>query len=267
MTTTGPPAPLARWSSWLQATPAELVGLAVLLLGGLVAAALLWWGAVQRPGELPTDVVGVGTGPHGDAGGEGASGSTDGSGSSAPAGTGLEGSGALHELGDDHGAGPASSPSEHTTEVVVHVSGAVGQPGLVTLPAGARVGDAIEAAGGATDGADGTRINLARSLQDGEHVHVPREGEELPPGWEDGSGPAGGGASSSAGTGADGRLDLNRATADELETLPGIGPSKAEAIVRHREEHGPFREPGELRAVPGIGEKTFQRLAELVAVS
>jgi competence protein ComEA len=150
-------------------------------------------------------------------------------------------------------------------EVVVHVSGAVRRPGLLTLPAGARVGDAIEAAGGPTEDADVDRLNLARPLQDGEHVHLPRHGEELPRSADP---PAGGGTGADAsGTDAAGRIDLNRASAAELETLPGIGPAKASAIVSHRDEHGPFRTPGDLRAVPGIGEKTFQRLADLVTVS
>jgi competence protein ComEA len=256
MTTSERPQPLARWASWLQATPAELVGLAMLSLGGLAAAGMLWWGAAQRPSELPPGEpsgaaahVGDPVGPDGSHAGD------EGGGPDA----------------DPTGGVRAGSPAPADDgPVVVHVSGAVARPGLVTLPAGARVGEAIEAAGGALADADTARVNLARPLQDGEHVHLPRDGEELPLGWGDAAGtPAGGGdgAGGAGGLTADGRVDLNRATAAELETLPGIGPARAAEIVRHRDEHGPFREPGDLRAVPGIGEKTFQRLAELVTVS
>jgi competence protein ComEA len=264
MTSPEPSSRPDRWTSWLAATPAELVGLAVLLLGALVATGLLWWGAVQRPGELPTGVGGgadAGSGVPGapdEVGAELAPGSAVGT----DAGVGVGDGGHAHGGdADGHAGGLASGP---TTEVVVHVSGAVARPGLVTLRAGARVGDAIEAAGGPTDGADPSRLNLARLLEDGEHVHLPREGEQLPAGW----GGSGGhdGAEPSAG-GGHGPVDLNRASAAELETLPGIGPAKAAAIIDHREQHGPFRVAGDLREVPGIGERTFQRLAELVTVS
>ena len=125
------------------------------------------------------------------------------------------------------------------------------------MASGSRVADAIVAAGGTTDEADTDRLNLARVLTDGEQVHVPVEGEALPQAQD----PAGGG-----GVDADGVIDLNLATQEQLESLPGIGPAKATAIVEHRESVGPFQTPGDLRAVPGIGEMTFQRLADLVTV-
>jgi competence protein ComEA len=139
----------------------------------------------------------------------------------------------------------------------VHVTGAVALPGLLTLAPGARVGDAVAAAGGALPDAWLDRVNLARPVADGEQVHVPRVGEDAPP-------PAASGPTSQ-GILPDGRVDLNRATAEELATLPGIGPARAAAIIAAREEQ-PFDEPGDLRRVPGIGEATFQRLAPLVAV-
>jgi competence protein ComEA len=263
MTSTDPPSRPDRWASWLAATPAELVGLAVLLLGALVATGALWWGALQRPNDLPTDRSHVaGTGVGGDVPGSAGEVGVE----HAPtAPTDADGwHGEDHAEGGTHPGGPPSAGPRTPTEVVVHVSGAVARPGLVTLRAGARVGDAIEAAGGAVDGADPARLNLARPLEDGEHVHLPREGEELPASWDGRS--AGGGPSAGSG-GGDERIDLNRATAAELEALPGIGPAKAAAIVDHREQHGPFRVPGDLREVPGIGERTFQQLAELVTVS
>jgi competence protein ComEA len=162
---------------------------------------------------------------------------------------------------DQHGGEHGPAEGSHAPDLVVHVSGAVADPGLVTVPDGARVGEALSAAGGPTADAEVDRLNLAQPLSDGERVHVPREGEADPPGASTGGGENGAGAD------PQGRVDLNRATAQELETLPGIGPARAQAIVEHREAHGPFGEPGDLRAVSGIGEATFQRLADLVGVS
>jgi competence protein ComEA len=223
----------------MQATPAELVGLAVLLAGAVAVTAVVFWDAGQRPTTPPAASVG-------DA--------------------------AMH---DDHGSDPGDPidpmsevPDEQdapvATTVTVHVSGAVGSAGVVTLAPGARVADAIEAAGGATLDAELDRLNLARLLLDGEQVHVPRPGEDPVP---DG-GPPGGEVAAPEAEGFDheGRIDLNRATHEQLETLPGIGPAKAAAIVTHRETEGPFAVPGDIRAVPGIGEQTFQRLADLITV-
>lgn len=137
-------------------------------------------------------------------------------------------------------------------DVTVHVAGAVRQPGVVILALGARVADAIAAAGGPRPDANLDGLNLAAHVEDGERVLVPA---------------AGGGADAVVlGADPDPRVDLNAATARELEALPGIGPVLAQRIVSWREQHGPFREPGDLRAVPGIGERTFQSLAELVKV-
>lgn len=144
-------------------------------------------------------------------------------------------------------------------EVVVHVTGAVVTPGVVSLVDGARVVDAIEAAGGVRADADLSRLNLARLVVDGEQILVPVVGTSA-----DGGGGAAGQVDDVRD--AEGRLNLNRATAADLEELPGVGPVLAERIVRHREEHGPFAAPGDLRAVAGIGEKTFQNLAPYVWV-
>lgn len=138
---------------------------------------------------------------------------------------------------------------------VVHVSGAVREPGVVTLPEGSRVADAVAASGGAMPDARLDRLNLARRVDDGERIHVTRVGEDAPPPEE----PA------SRGVLPDGRIDLNAASQTELETLPGVGPARAQAIIAERDARA-FRVPGDLRRVPGIGEATFQRLAPLVAV-
>jgi competence protein ComEA len=140
------------------------------------------------------------------------------------------------------GSSPGTSPSPDVVTVVVHVSGAVGVPGVHELPAGSRVVDALAAAGGATADADVDAINLAAPVRDGERVHVPRPGEV-------GITPAGAGIDG----GGDGPIDLNRATVEQLDGLPGIGPSTAAAIVAHRERHGPFASVDDLEAVRGIG--------------
>lgn len=157
-------------------------------------------------------------------------------------------------------ATPTGTPTPTATPsvVVVHVTGAVAAPGLVEVAGGSRVADAVAAAGGATAGADTSVINLARPVVDGEQLRVPLEGEE-PATIVD----AEGGGSAFL---PDGRLDLNRATATDLETLPGVGPVLASRIVAHRDTEGPFTEPGGLRDVSGIGERTFQAMADLVVV-
>nr|WP_279589662.1 ComEA family DNA-binding protein [Cellulomonas uda] len=141
-------------------------------------------------------------------------------------------------------------------EVVVDVAGEVVRPGVVRLPAGSRVVDAIEAAGGATGGADLARLNLARVLVDAEQVLVPRPGDPLPGGPTSGSSSA-----SSAGA----LVDLNLADAATLDTLPGIGPVLAGRIVEHRTQR-PFGSVDELVDVPGIGTALLEQLRDLVRV-
>jgi competence protein ComEA len=146
-------------------------------------------------------------------------------------------------------------------EVVVAVSGRVRRPGLVRLPAGARVADAIEAAGGPLPGTDVAFLNLARKVVDGELILV---GVTAPPGLPDpGAGPAGG---AGAPGGAAGPVNLNTATLAQLDTLPGVGPVLAQRIIDHRERHGAFRAVGDLRQVDGIGEARYEQLRDLVTV-
>lgn len=192
-------------------------------------------------------------------------------------GTGAEGSGGAEEGGaagaggngaDDSGANGASSGM-----VTVHVAGAVASPGLVTVPAGSRVGDAIEQAGGPRPGAQTDAVNLARVLTDGEQIRVPAEGEEvtMPPADGGGAGSAGGSGAGGGGVGgggaSSGLVNLNTASAAELETLPGIGPALAGRIIDHRAAIGRFRSVDELDDVSGIGPATLQRLRPLVTVS
>lgn len=142
-------------------------------------------------------------------------------------------------------------------QIVVHVSGAVARPGLVRLSTTARVAEALEAAGGTTPEADLDRLNLAARIADGERLHVPRRGEvvheELLPAHPDGGGSTAAGARAPP-------VDLNTATVEQLDALPGIGPSTAQAIVEHRARHGPFRSVAQLLQVKGIGEAKLAAL-------
>lgn len=157
--------------------------------------------------------------------------------------------------------GPGGSTTTvEPEEVVVDVSGAVARRGLVRLRTGARVADAIGAAGGPAPDADLTAVNQARVVADGEQVRVPRQGEPvLPP--PPANGPAGTPTSAPAAP-----VDLNRATPAELDLLPGIGPATAAAIVTWREENGGFRRVDDLLEVPGIGPTRLERLRPHVRV-
>ncbi|HLT10415.1 MAG TPA: helix-hairpin-helix domain-containing protein [Micromonosporaceae bacterium] len=147
-------------------------------------------------------------------------------------------------------------PAEY---VVVAVSGRVRQPGIVRLPAGARVADAIEAAGGALDNDDLALVNLARKVSDGELILV---GVTPPPG----AGAEVGGAEGGTGGSSDGLVNLNTATSAQLQTLPGIGPVLAERIIAYREQHGGFEAVSDLRKVTGIGDARYDELKDLVTV-
>lgn len=162
-------------------------------------------------------------------------------------------------------------------DVVVHVVGAVARPGVVRLAADARAVDAVEAAGGLLPDADTARVNLAALLVDGQRVVVPAHGEELPEepaaaGPPSGatssgaSGTAGPGPSPGTASGGSALVDLNSATAEQLDTLPGVGPATASAIVGHRDENGPFGSVDELIDVRGIGEAKLEGLRDLVTV-
>ncbi|MGW7786470.1 helix-hairpin-helix domain-containing protein [Streptomyces tricolor] len=153
-------------------------------------------------------------------------------------------------------AGTSATPG---AEIVVDVSGKVRKPGILRLPAGARVADALRAAGGVRPGVSTEGLNRARFLVDGEQVVVGAPAAPAAP-----PGPAAGPLSGATGTGPTAPVSLNTATVDQLDTLPGVGPVLARHIIDYRTQHGGFRSVDELREVNGIGDRRFTDLRELV---
>ena len=176
------------------------------------------------------------------------------------------------EVEDDDNRGSSNlegSSSEGSSEametgLVVDVDGAVNGPGVYEIAvSNARVRDAVNAAGGLAADADTAQINLAAPLSDGQKVYVPRVGE-TPPAAS--ASPSDGSTHASPTTSANGLVNINSATVEELKTLPGVGDATAEAIVRDREQNGPFASTEDLMRVSGIGEKKYEKLEGLICV-
>lgn len=232
-------------------------------VGGLVVVAVVAWWLLRPPTAPPIEQAlpaaaeqrpsaGVGEGPDAVDDGSSTPASADGAGS------------------DDGEAGPTTEGDPQ--ELVVAVAGAVVEPGVHRVPGGSRVDDALRAAGGVAADADLDRLNLAAPLVDGERIWVPRVGDGDPPEVLAGSAPPSGSAPApdpedggGAGT-TDAPVDLNAATATELEALPGVGPATASAIVEHRERNGPFTTVDELIEVRGIGEVKLEQIRPHAAV-
>ncbi len=140
---------------------------------------------------------------------------------------------------------------EKTEEIYVYVCGAVNAPGVYRLPAGSRVYEAIEAAGGMNESAAAEALNQAERLSDGQQVYMPGRDENADP---------------TAGMQEDERINLNTAGREELMTLSGIGEVKAESIIRYREEHGRFQSIEELKQIDGIKEGLFNRIKDKVRI-
>ena len=224
--------PNASASPRIRLAVGAVIAIVLLALAATVAIALLR--GLDAPDEtLPLDRGAVGTSADGAFPGEGGSGS-----------------------GDD----PAV---RGRGELYVHVSGAVHSAGVYRLGAGARVVDAVAAAGGLRGDADPGAVNLARPLSDGEQLVLPTMEEAQAAREAAGPGNAGGGTGALA---ADGRLNLNTATTEQLDGLPRIGPAMAQRIVQWREANGRFTSVEDLLAVPGIGERTLENLRALVFV-
>ncbi len=178
----------------------------------------------------------------------------------------------LHSLepeGVEPGGGTAST-SASRGEIIAYISGEVTKPGVYPLPSGSRIGDLVEAAGGFSDKADPASLNLAALLEDGSHIHLEALGETHGATAGESGGVTGINKGSSPGSlwqASDGKVNINRADAATLQTLPGIGPSLAQAILSHREEHGPFTSVDQLNEISGIGAATLAKLRDRVSVS
>jgi competence protein ComEA len=211
--------------------------LAVVAVLVVLVAAFLAWRARPRVDPVATPSFEAGSGA--------------GSGAGA-AGAGAAGAGAAGA----EAAGGAALSASASAEVVVAVEGKVRKPGVVRLPAGSRVADALEAAGGANPGVDVAMLNLARKVVDGELILVgvtPSPGTSI-------AAPVGGAATSG------GVVNLNTATLADLDTLPGVGPVLAQRILDARTAQGGFKAVSDLRKVDGIGDARYEQLKDLVTV-
>jgi competence protein ComEA len=225
--------------------------LAVVAALVVVIAAVMAWRARPQVDSVAPPAFDV-TASAGDAaGGGGPAGAAGGGGPVGDAAGGGPG-------GDAAGGGTAAAMASGPAEVVVAVGGKVRKPGLVRLPGGSRVADAIDAAGGADPGVDVALLNLARKVVDGELILV---GVTPPPGAVVATGPAAGG---SPAPGAP--VNLNTATLSELDGLPGVGPVLAQRILDARAASGGFKSVGDLRKVDGIGDARYEQLKDLVTV-
>ena len=165
------------------------------------------------------------------------------------------------------GSGVGGGSGAASASVIVDVEGKVAKPGVRTLPAGSRILDALNAAGGALPGTDLTSLNQAQVLVDGEQVLV----GVAPPPQDDAGGASGRGGKGKKGHGSGGPgsvepVHLNTATVDDLEGLPGIGPALAQRVVDYRSQHGPFHSVDELRQVSGFGGQRYENLASMIAL-
>jgi competence protein ComEA len=162
---------------------------------------------------------------------------------------------------------PLPPPTGTPAPVRIYITGAVSKSDVYFLPAGSIVKDAIEAAGGLTAEADPVRINQALELQDQQHIHIPKLGEEnSPPPVQGGPGSPSqpNKPNPDAETGA--LINLNTATLEQLDQLPGIGPAIAQRIIDYREQSGSFKTIEEITEVSGIGEATFNKIKDLITV-
>ena len=155
----------------------------------------------------------------------------------------------------------AAATQEQEVLVIAHIDGAVATPGVYRLEGeDVRVQDLVEAAGGLAEDADTSTINLAAPLPDGSKVHIPAQGEEVA------EAPSSGVTQTSGADATAALVNINTASAEELQALPGVGPATAAAIVEERERNGPFASPEDIMRVSGIGEKKYQKMQAMICV-
>lgn len=161
-----------------------------------------------------------------------------------------------------------STNNSTTTEVTVYISGAVKTEGVITMSSEDRLSDAIKVMGGIVEGADMNAINLAEKLVDGKHYIIPKQGEQIPNDVNAGGGVSGASTQTSGGSaqGQGGLVNLNTATIEQLDTLPGVGEATANKIITYREENGGFKSIEDLKNVKGIGDKKFEEIKGNICV-
>jgi competence protein ComEA len=155
---------------------------------------------------------------------------------------------------------PAQNQKQEPESFIVDVKGQVKMPGVYSSSQEERVIDVVQRAGGLTDNADESKVNLAEHVQDAMVIYIPAKGEEgsIPQGLTTNPSDTGGTKQ--------GKINLNKADENELQNLPGIGPSKAAAIMEYRDTNGPFKSVEDLKNISGIGDKTFDKLKDLISV-
>ena len=161
-----------------------------------------------------------------------------------------------------------STNNSTTTEVTVYISGAVKTEGVITMSSEDRLSDAIKVMGGIVEGADMNAINLAEKLVDGKHYIIPKQGEQIPADVNIGGGTSGASTQTAGGSeqGQGGLVNLNTATIEQLDTLPGVGEATANKIITYREENGGFKSIEDLKNVKGIGDKKFEEIKGNICV-
>ncbi|MDQ3177622.1 MAG: helix-hairpin-helix domain-containing protein [Actinomycetota bacterium] len=227
------------WASWFGPWRLATTALAV-----AVIAVAAWWlvRAPAPPAETTIPYAGGGSGP--------ASATTD----------------AVAAAAEDGPAASTVAASSVPTTVTIHVAGSVERPGVYSLPGGSRIQAAVVAAGGPTRRADLDAINMAAPAVDGAQIYVPARGETVPPVADAPSSASAPEVGSPSVADASTPVDVNMAALDELDTLPGVGPATATAIIQYRDENGPFASVDDLESVPGIGPVTLEAIRELVTV-
>ena len=260
--------PRIRWRTGRRAA-------AVLCLLATVFLGWFWLQAVDATTEVsplssttPTPASGR-QDPDAEAGpSTGASTAPDASPGDSDSGGGGDGGGEGGSDNDSDAGGSGNSGADTRESIIVHVAGAVVRAGIVELPRGSRLHEAIAAAGGGAPGADPNQLNLAAVLEDGQKVLVPREGETVAAAPSPTSDAGARGTPDSAGgsVAAGEKINLNTASAEELATLPRVGPVLAQRIVDWRKQHGDFQRVEELDAVDGFGPKLLEGLLPLVRV-